>query len=66
MLVVRLVEPMLTYVVSLSLCGILERLAAVRFEALGGRAELGDVLSTLAVLAWRLTPKNGDTTNISG
>ena len=39
---------------SLSLCGILERLAAVGFVALVGRAPLGGVLSAFAVLAWRL------------
>jgi hypothetical protein len=59
LLVVRLVEPVLTYIVSLSLCGILERLAAVGFEALVGRAKLGGVLSTLSVLAWRLSALSG-------
>ncbi len=45
---------MLMHIVSLSLCGILERLAAVGLIALLGRAPLGGVLSAFAVLAWRL------------
>ena len=45
---------MLTHILSLALCGVLERLAAVEFIALSGRAPLGGVLSALAVLAWRL------------
>ena len=45
---------MLTHEVSLALCGILERFAAVGFMTLGGSAPLGGVLRALAVLAWRL------------
>ena len=48
-----------THIVCLSLCGILERLAAVGFKALVGRAPLGGVLGALAVLAWRLGALSG-------
>ena len=39
---------------SLALCGILKRLAAVGLITLVGRVPLGGVLGALAVLAWRL------------
>ena len=50
---------MLTHIVSLPLCSILEGLATVGFVALGGRAPLGGVLGTFAVLAWGLVAFSG-------